>query len=216
LLFSFGKEAGGDYLLAAIEAFRALADEKPLAIIEARLHMLRDNYPVAIDTFEEITAQYGATPDLHYYLAVSYEALDDFDKTEEHLLAYLKELPNDHEVLNFLGYLYAEYGVKLRKAERLLIRALEFEPESPFYLDSLGWIYYQMGDAEKAVGLIQRALLNMEGDDAILRDHLGDAYLATGKVDKAVREWEKAHRLDPDLEGVSEKIGKYREKAPAT
>lgn len=56
----------------------------------------------------------------------------------------------------------------------------------------------------------------MEGDDAILREHLGDAYLAAGEVDKAVREWEKAHRLDPDIEGVAEKIAQHREEEDAT
>ncbi|MFP4500698.1 MAG: tetratricopeptide repeat protein [Candidatus Hydrogenedentota bacterium] len=216
LLFSFGEESAGDYLLAAIEEFRAMEDGKGLAIIEARLYMLRENYATAVDMLERIVAKHGADVNLHYYLAVAYQELENFEKTEEHLVAYLKEEPDDHEVLNFLGYLYAEEGVKLRKAERLLQRALEFEPESPFYLDSLGWIYYKRGDAEKAVSYIQRALLNMEGDDAILREHLGDAYLAAGEVEKAVREWEKAHRLDPEIEGVAEKIAQHRKEEDAT
>jgi tetratricopeptide (TPR) repeat protein len=66
-----------------------------------------------------------------------------------------------------------------------------------------------MGRAEEAIGLIQRAIYGMDSDDAILRDHLGDAYLLQGDTARAVAEWERAHRLDPELAGVAEKIEKH-------
>ena len=56
--------------------------------------------------------------------------------------------PRNANALNYLGYTYAEMGVKLDEAEALIRRALEIEPNDGFYVDSLGWVYYQRGDYE--------------------------------------------------------------------
>ena len=115
------------------------------------------------------------------------------------------------DVINFLGYYIADKNMKLDEAEDLVERALELDPENGYYLDSLGWVYYRQGNGEDAVDYIERALLNMPSDDAILRDHLGDAYLMVGDSDRAVQQWRRARRLDPELEGVVEKINQYTE-----
>src|SRR5690606_3703990 len=101
---------------------------------------------------------------------------DRWQDAERHLRAILEIDPNDHNALNFLGYLWADKDVNLDEARVLVERALELDPENPYYLDSLGWVYYRQGDGEKAVEYIRRALVNMTTDDAVLRDHLGDAY----------------------------------------
>ncbi|MCL4692614.1 MAG: tetratricopeptide repeat protein, partial [Candidatus Hydrogenedentes bacterium] len=74
----------------------------------------------------------------------------------------------------------------------------------------LGWVYYRKGKADLAIEYIRRAIQAMERDDAILRDHLGDAYMLKGEKEKAIGEWERARRLDPELEGVQEKIDAQR------
>ena len=206
MLHAFGEGTLDEYLLAAVKEFRAIHDSKPLATLHGRIYMSTGRDEEGVEVLEDVAAKYGADANIHYYLAVCHEELDHFDETERHLKAYLKLVPNDADVLNFLGYMYAEHGVKLQEAKELIEQALDSDPESPYYLDSLGWVYYQMGDGEKAVDLIHRALLKMNGDDAVLRDHLGDAYLLNGERDKALIEWEKAIRLDPELEGVEQKI----------
>jgi len=136
--------------------------------------------------------------------------LEDFEQTEKHLKAYLTLDPDDPDILNFLGYLYADNDIHLDEALLLLEQALDQDPNNGYYLDSLGWIYYRMGDAEKAIDLIQKAIYNMDSDDAVLRDHLGDAYYLKGDIKRALAEWDRAYRLDPTLESVKEKLEQHR------
>ncbi len=208
LLYFFGDQAASAWLFEKLDSFKtAGVQSRALEIIRGRTLMSVKQPQQAVDTFLPLLATAGTDKVwLHYYLAVSYEELDNFDATEEHLLAYLTERPGEPDVLNFLGYLYAEHGVKLDEAETLIGQALAAEPGNPFYLDSLGWVYYQRGKADEAVDHIQRAIYGMDTDDAVLRDHLGDAYLLKGDIARAIAEWERARRLDPELPGVQEKI----------
>lgn len=212
LLYRFGQEDTGERLLGNIEGLLAAGAgpaEARLRFIQGRLLLLMDSHEEAIDVFTSLAAAAEDDPLPHYYLALAHDALDNFAATEAHLQAYLALRPDDAEVLNFLGYLYAEKDVKLDEAGRLLDRALAIDPGNPYYLDSLGWVYYRKGKAEKAIELIQRAIYAMDSDDAELRDHLGDAYLLKGDTKRAVAEWERARRLDPALEGVAEKLEKH-------
>lgn len=211
VLYLFGREETGGRLL---EMARSFGEEgirsRTLDVIRARTLMYLDRFPEAAEAWSAILENYLPDETTHYYLAVVFEELDRFEDTESHLKQYLEMEPDDAEVMNFLGYLYAEKGVKLDEAEKLLQRALQAHPENPFYLDSLGWVYYRMGKPEEAIDLIQRAIYGMESDDAVLRDHLGDAYLLKGDVKRAIAEWERALRLDADLEGVQEKLDGQR------
>jgi Flp pilus assembly protein TadD len=179
-----------------------------------RVLMLRDNDEGARRTFEALLSEHGESKWAHLYLATIHDAAGQWRQAEHHLLACLDLDPYDPEVLNFLGYMYAEEGVKLDRAEHLLVQALEMEPNNGYYLDSLGWVYYKQGDAERAIDLIRRAIVSMDSDDAVLRDHLGDAYLLDGDTHKALAEWRRAIRLDPELEGVREKILEHGGEVP--
>jgi len=216
ILFLFGDDEAGPYF---IDTFNALRQEglesRTMDLMLARTFMALERYRDAEPVLLEALERYGADPDVHYYLAIVYESLDRAPETEHHLKAYLGIRPNDPDVLNFLGYFYAEENVKLDEAEQLLKRALDMDPESGFYLDSLGWIYYRMGDADRAIEYIRKAVLAMDHDDAEVRDHLGDAYLLKGNVERAMAEWKRARRLDPEYEGVQEKIDRYQKEEEA-
>lgn len=209
LLYLFGRKEAGDWLFTRIERFRQEADSRTLGVVQGRIYMSQEKHAEAIPIFEGVVERFGPDKWLHYYLAVCYEDIDQFEPAESHLKAYLEIDPDAADVLNFLGYLYAEKNVHIVEAEKLINRALEIEPENPFYLDSLGWVRYRQGNAKEAVDLIQRAIYGMESDDAILRDHLGDALLLQGDVERALSEWKRARRLDPKLEGVQEKIDRH-------
>lgn len=210
LLTRYGTQEAGSFVVSEVEG---LLDEgfksKVLSTVLGRSLMYVDRTEEAREVFRSIIERYGPDKLSHYYLATAYEAMDDADNAEIHLRKTLEYDPNDPDVLNFLGYLLAEEDERLKEAEGMIERALANDPDNGFYLDSLGWVYYRQGKAKQAVEYIKRAIRSMNSDDAILRDHLGDAYLLDRNVDGAIAEWERARRLDPELEGVEEKIRKY-------
>ena len=104
--------------------------------------------------------------------------------------------PGHHPSLNYLGYFYAEKGIRLKEAERLLRRALYFQPNQPAYLDSLGWIYYKQGRLKRAKKYLEKAA-KKEKDWEIYK-HLGDLYLKMGEEERANNYWEKSRKIKKD------------------
>ena len=207
LMHLFRNEDAGAYLA---QELKALVDEgvasKSLETLLARVYLGMEQSKQAEEVLLGVLDKYEPDKWTHYYLALAYEELDEFEKLEAQLKASLELDPNDPDVLNYLGYSYAEQNVKLDDAQDLLQKAIQVDPENGYYLDSLGWVYYRKQNAEQAIFLIRKAIQSMTTDDAILRDHLGDAYLLRGDVTKALAEWRRALRLDPTLESVQEKI----------
>ncbi|GMV99228.1 MAG: hypothetical protein AMXMBFR84_03670 [Candidatus Hydrogenedentota bacterium] len=208
--YLFGAHEVGAYFAGIIDGFRAEGfKSRNLSIIQARTLVTMEKREEAAHVLQDALKEFGDDKLIHYYLGSVYDELDRFADAERHLKACLEKDPLDPDIMNYLGYMYAEQNVKLDEAEKLLKRALEIDPGNGFYLDSLGWIYFRKGDAETSIKLIRRAIVSMDRDDAILRDHLGDAYLLNGEIDKAMDHWQRARRLDPELEGVQDKIDKY-------
>ena len=209
LISTYGDE-GSHFLESQFQALRRDGmSSRVLDVLLARLYLATEQSRPAAELLEYVIRRYGEDAGLRYLLASAYDDLDMPAKTEEHLRKCVELEPNDADALNFLGYFLAEQNKNLNEAQKLLEQALEADPENGFYLDSLGWIYYRKGDAKRAIRYIRDARRFMDSDDAILRDHIGDAYLLNGEVEKAVDQWRRARRLDPELEGVEEKIRKY-------
>jgi tetratricopeptide (TPR) repeat protein len=116
--------------------------------------------------------------------------------------------------LNYLGYTWAEMGVRLDEAESLIQEALKIEPNDGFYIDSLGWVYYQKGDYNQAVELLERAV-EITVDDPTIIEHLADAYEKAGKADRAVsryREALKKTKEDEQVKRIRDKIKRLERK----
>ncbi|HOF38903.1 MAG TPA: tetratricopeptide repeat protein [Candidatus Hydrogenedentes bacterium] len=211
ILFLYGPGPTGAFLLGLMRDIDAegLRSQR-FAILQARILMAQERYAEAAPLLLAALEESGPGKWIHYYLAIIYDELKDPANTETHIEACLQLDPDDPDVLNFLGYFFADHGRNLDRAETLIKRALELSPENGFYLDSLGWVYYRQGKPDLAIEYIRRSILRLERDDAVVRDHLGDAYFLKGEVEKAVEEWERAHRLDPELEGVAEKLNQHR------
>ncbi len=210
LIGLFGKDETSAYLLGELQAVKdgGIASLRLDSLI-GRILMDQENYEAAQTVFEEALATHGNDDWVRLNLAIMYDDQDKWRQAEEHLKVILKNKPDDSDTMNFLGYMYAVHDVKLDEAEKLLERALEIDPGNPFYLDSLGWVYYRQNKPDLAIEYIHRALTNFNIDDAEVRDHLGDAFLLKGDVEQALKEWERAHRLNPEYEGVTEKIEQH-------
>lgn len=120
--------------------------------------------------------------------------------------AVLDKNPDDVEALNFIGYSYAERGVNLGEAERMIARALEKKPGDPFITDSLAWVHYAAGRYEKAYELQLKALEKV-GDEGTLLEHMGDILLALGRRAEALDHYRKALVHEPENpEALKKKI----------
>ena len=140
-----------------------------------------------------------------FNLGAAYERIKDFDKSEEMFLGLLDIRPDHAMTLNYLGYMYADMGINLNQAEKMIKKALEFAPDNSAYLDSYAWVMYKK---EKYKDALKYQLKALEGDskDALLFEHMGDIYFALKKITEAKYHWNKALELDPENESVKEKL----------
>jgi tetratricopeptide (TPR) repeat protein len=133
--------------------------------------------------------------EIHFRLAVLYEKQNDRDASIEQIKKVLELDPNNPDAQNFLGYTYAEGGVNLDEAERLIREALQAKPGSGHIIDSLGWVLYKKGQYDKAVIELERAHRIMPQDSTVA-EHLGDAYFKQKRYRDALRIYRHALTLE--------------------
>jgi Tfp pilus assembly protein PilF len=126
------------------------------------------------------------------------------DQAEAELRKALVIAPDNGAILNYLGYMLADQGVKLDESVSLLKKAVAYDPQNGAYLDSLAWAYYKQGQYELAESYAHKAVTRLGADPTVL-DHLGEMEAKNGKLQAAVSEWEKslaayATSLAPDAE----------------
>jgi tetratricopeptide (TPR) repeat protein len=150
---------------------------------------------------------------LKFQLASVYERQKDFDRAESVFKELLKENPKNANVLNYIGYMLADRGVRLQEAVQYVKEALELEPNNPAYLDSLGWAFFKLNDLENAEKYLLQAV-GMTKNDPTMYDHLGDLYYKTGDLQKAADYWTKSVRngTEPDdTAKVKDKLEKLQD-----
>ena len=159
-----------------------------------------------------------------YSLARTLERNGEFDESARRFERLLSLHPNHADALNYLGYMFAEKGVRLGEAESFIKRALETDPNNGAYLDSLGWVYYQAKDyrraqefLQKAISQEEEALKRIDLDEtgrrraisenlAVIYDHAGDCAFAINQFGEARRRWTQALENNPNIPRTQEKL----------
>jgi tetratricopeptide (TPR) repeat protein len=118
--------------------------------------------------------------------------------------------PDSAPLLNYLGYMNADRGVRVDEAHGLLERAVSLDPENGAYLDSLGWSLYRLGRYDEAEQKL-RSALERSAENAVILDHLADTLRSRGQLSEAVELWRKALAGEDedgelDRSGVERKI----------
>ena len=114
--------------------------------------------------------------------------------------------PNHADSLNYIGYTYAEQGIKLDEAMDLIKRALKINPDSGYIIDSLGWVYFQKGQYDEAILHLKKSA-ELTPDDPTINEHLGDAYFKKNEYEKALKYFNRALSLEhPNAEKLKQKI----------
>jgi tetratricopeptide (TPR) repeat protein len=177
---------------------------------EERFAEAAEAYTRAIDLIDEVEARHWV---LLYTRAIAYERTGAWDLAEPEFRRVLEFVPDEPQVLNYLGYSLIEKRRNLDEALDMIERAVAGDPESGYITDSLGWAYYRLGRYEEAVPVMERAV-ELLPRDPILNDHLGDVYWAVGRQREARFQWRRALSfaphpdLDVDLVRRKLEIGK--------
>jgi len=136
----------------------------------------------------------------YFQLGAAYERKGDYAQSEKYFEKCLELAPDFAEALNYLGYMWAERGMKLDKARELIEKAVKLEPKNAAYLDSLGWVLFKQNQPEVALQNILKATELSEEPDATVYDHLGDIYAALKQPEKAREAWRKSLSLEANEE----------------
>jgi len=167
----------------------------------------QENYLQACDYYKRVLLADPENTDVMFNLGAAYERGGFFDDAEKIFKKLIKLEPDNALALNYLGYMYADKGIKLKKARKMIKKALEIDPENSAYLDSYAWVLFKRGEYQEALEYQQKAL-RAGDDDAVLFDHMGDIYSALNKISEARKHWRKALELDPDNESIKQKLAR--------
>ena len=121
---------------------------------------------------------------------------------------------------NDLGYLYAEQGKNLEKAESMIRKALQEDPENYAYLDSMGWVLFKRGKVKEALATLTKAAERMKTtmeqlgrvQDPTIFEHLGDVYFQLHEVDKAEDSWRQALKAAEASVPPDKRVGEIKKK----
>ena len=139
-----------------------------------------------------------------FHLGILYDQEGKFDKAETELKNEIKNNPGYAPALNYLGYTYADKGIKLDEAEDLIKRALAQEPDNGAYIDSLGWLYFKKSFYDKAGEYLKLASEKLS--DTSIFEHLGDLYAKQDNKQNAWNSYRKALDLNPENKSAKKKV----------
>jgi tetratricopeptide (TPR) repeat protein len=143
----------------------------------------------AFDKAEPLTTKKEDRTYLFFLKGELAERQKHVDQAEEYFKQALDLDPANAMTLNYMGYMWADKGVRLPEALKLIKKAVEQEPWNGAYLDSLGWVYFKMGEYELAEDNLRQAV-NRTQTDPTVHEHLGDLYEKTGRIRLAAAQWE--------------------------
>ncbi len=202
---------------AAVERLEALSEVRSdsVLVFSALGDMLRreERYSEAADAYDRAISLIDELEERHWVLiytrAIALERMGDWDRAEPEFRRTLEFVPEEPQVLNYLGYSLIEQRSNLDEALDMIERAVEGDPDSGYITDSLGWAYYRLGRFEEAVPVMERAV-ELLPRDAVINDHLGDVYYAVGRTREARFQWRRALSFGPhpdlDMDLVRRKL----------
>ncbi|MEI5677737.1 MULTISPECIES: tetratricopeptide repeat protein [unclassified Mesorhizobium] len=205
----------------AITHLKALLDESPddmrayLAL--GGVYSSKEDYRSAADIYDKAVERLK-TPDasnwnIYYQRGIAYERLKEWPKAEPNFREALKLMPNQPQVLNYLGYSWVDMNMNLDEGLDMIRKAVDLRPSDGYIVDSLGWAYYRLNRFDEAVTELERAV-SLKPDDPVLNDHLGDAYWRVGRKLEATFQWSHARDMKPEPDVLATVLKKLSEGLP--
>ncbi len=217
--FLYSRQENFPEAVAAFETVKhRLPEFVPVYITLSRVFFTMKNFDRAMDALQQGLPHLRKDDlegrrELLFSMANVYHEMGDDANTVKYLEQVLTESPDYGPALNYLGYYYAERGVNLDEARRLVDRALAEEPGNGHYIDSKGWVLFKMGRKEEALREIRNALTAI-GDHPEIYEHLGDIYQALGEPSRALEAWNKSLEMDSENLDLRAKLEKLKQANP--
>ena len=220
-------ERQGDYAgaLAQVDIARQHQAARPLDLYTASLRAKSGDFDGAVAFLQELLAESPSDPEVLYNLGVIYGEARRSDEAIGYMQKVLELTPDHAGALNYIGYTWAEQGLRLDEAEAFIVRALQARPEDGYITDSLGWVYYMRarpliarGETAEGRALLERSIRELEradeltGGDPVISEHLGDAYFLLDQKKRALELYEEALGMEPreteqpELRGKTERL----------
>lgn len=187
----------GDKRKEAIDLLEEAIDIRPETgpFYEYLAEIYRDQgeMPAAIETLKTGIRRSGPAEKeaLYYNLGLAYDRMGQFEECIRSLRQVLKINPQNASALNYIGYSYADRGIRLDEALQMLQKASSLKPDDGFITDSLGWVYFKRGETDQALVHIQKAYTQVPKEATII-EHLADIYLKKGEAAKALKHYREA------------------------
>jgi tetratricopeptide (TPR) repeat protein len=141
----------------------------------------------------------------YFQFGAACERSGNAEDAEKNFRKCLEVAPNFAEALNYLGYMWAEKGIRLNEARTMIEKAVQIEPKNAAYLDSMAWVSYKQKDFPGALGWARKAVDASDQPDPTLLEHLGDIYKGLNEPAKAREAWQQSLALEPN-EDIRKKV----------
>jgi len=174
-------------------------------IVQGLAYLQQEQYDKSAEVFLEGIRHNPKNADLHFNLGTAYDKLNRFDDVVQAMEAAIKLDPHHADALNYLGYSYADRGIRIDQAISLTKQAVALKPENGYYVDSLGWAFFKSGQLTEALVELKRAAA-LVGDDPVIYEHLGDIYAKQQRLADAREAWLHALELDPTNQKLMERF----------
>jgi tetratricopeptide (TPR) repeat protein len=170
------------------------------------LYLRAKRYRQGVPVVRSSLRSFPESDRLYFILGALYERSGRFVLAERALVKAIELNKENDSALNYLGYMLADRGIRLREAMSYIKRALSIAPANGSYLDSLGWVYFKQGKLELARRYLEDAA-RKEPTSGEIREHLGDLYFRLKKYQEAVSYYKEALSLKvDDPEKIADKI----------
>ncbi len=100
--------------------------------------------------------------------------------------------------MNDAGYVLADAGRELERADKAIQAAVELDRLQPAYIDSLGWVKLRRGEPMEAAFYLEQALRLSPRPDPEMLYHFGVACTQLGRLRDARRALTEALEMNPD------------------
>ena len=194
------------------KSLEAQPDETRLHEFLAVMYTEQRRFDDAVKVLEDALHYRPDDFDLRYQYGGALDAAGRKQDGLAQMRVLLEIDPENSDVLNFVGYTYAEMGIRLSEAELYIRKALEADPDNGFIIDSLGWVYYKQAEFKKAAEALEKAVA-LTGDEAVIIEHLADAYIKLDKKSEALYLYRRALRIaEPDTQSAPADLERLRKK----